>query len=157
VNVGAVLLLLAGVGLLVAEAYITTHGLAGVAGAACIVVGTLFFIDRSSPDYQFSPGALSISPWIVWPTPIAVALALGFMAYKVAAARRGPLQLGAPGLVGTAGEALSEVGPAGGEVFVHGEYWHARSGMPIPKGARVRVVAVDGLTVTVVADQAQTG
>ena len=157
VNVGAVVLLLAGVGLLVAEAYITTHGLAGVAGAACIVVGTLFFIDRSSPDYQFSPGALSISPWIVWPTPIAVALALGFMAYKVAAARRGPLQLGAPGLVGTAGEALSEVGPAGGEVFVHGEYWHARSGVPIPKGARVRVVAVDGLTVTVVADQAQTG
>jgi membrane-bound serine protease (ClpP class) len=157
VNVGAVLLLLAGVGLLVAEAYVTTHGLAGVAGAICVVVGTLFFIDRSSPDYQFSPGALSISPWIVWPTPIAMALALGFMAYKVAVTRRRPLQLGAPGLVGSAGEALSEVGPAGGEVFVHGEYWHARSTTPIPKGARVRVVGVDGLTVTVVADQARTG
>ena len=59
--------------------------------------------------------------------------------------------------MGDAGEALSDVGPAGGEVFVHGEYWHARSAAPIPKGSRVRVVGVDGLTVTVVADQAQTG
>jgi len=157
VNVGAVVLILAGVGLLVSEAYTSTHGLAGVAGAICVVIGTLFFIDRSSPDYQFSPGALSVSPWIVWPTPIGVALALGFMAYKVAISRRRPLKLGAPGLVGDAGEALSDVGPAGGEVFVHGEYWHARSAAPIPKGSRVRVVGVDGLTVTVVADQAQTG
>ena len=54
-------------------------------------------------------------------------------------------------LVGAEGEALSEVGPAAGEVFVHGEYWQARSARVIPKGARVRVTAVDGLTATVVA------
>jgi membrane-bound serine protease (ClpP class) len=155
VNVGAVILLLVGVALLVAEGYVTTHGLAGVGGAICIVLGTLFFVDRSSPDYQFAPGALTISPWIIWPTPIAVATALGFMAYKVAATRRRPLQLGAPALVGSAGEALSEIGPGGGEIFVHGEYWQARSAQQIPKGARVRVVGVDGLTVTVVAETAQ--
>jgi len=37
-------------------------------------------------------------------------------------------------------------------VFVHGEYWQGRSASLIPKGARVRVVAVEGLVVTVVAD-----
>jgi membrane-bound serine protease (ClpP class) len=152
VNVGAVVLILAGVGLLVAEAYVTAHGIAGLGGAAAIVLGTLFFIDKSSPDYQFDPGAFSISPWIVWPTPIALSLLLGFMAWKVTSARRGPLKIGAPALVGAAGEALSDVGPAGGEVFVHGEYWHGRSESPIPKGARVRVAAVEGLVVTVVAD-----
>jgi membrane-bound serine protease (ClpP class) len=152
VNVGAVVLILAGVGLLVAEAYVTAHGIAGLGGAAAIVLGTLFFIDKSSPDYQFDPGAFSLSPWIVWPTPAALALLLAFMAWKVASARRGPLQAGAPGLVGAAGETLSEVGPGGGEVFVHGEYWHGRSASPIPKGARVRVVSVEGLVVTVVAD-----
>jgi membrane-bound serine protease (ClpP class) len=157
VNVGAVILILAGVGLLVAEAYVTAHGIAGIGGAAAIVIGTLFFIDRGSPDYQFDPGAFTISPWIVWPTPAALALVLGFMAWKIAGARRGPLQTGAAGLVGAGGEALSEVGPGGGEVFVHGEYWHGRSATPIPRGARVRVVAVDGLTVTVVADEARTG
>jgi membrane-bound serine protease (ClpP class) len=151
VNAGAVVLILVGVGLLVAEGYVTAHGLAGVGGAVCVVLGTLFFIDRSSPDYHFDPGALSISPWIVWPTPVALALVLGFMAWKIAAARRRPLQLGVGGLLGAEGEALSEVGRAGGEVFVHGEYWRARSEGAIPKGARVRVAAVDGLTVTVVA------
>ncbi len=151
VNVGAVLLLLAGVGLLVAEGYVTTHGIAGAGGAICIVIGTAFFIDRASPDYQFDPGTFTISPWIVWPTPILLGGILGFMAWKVASARRAPLQLGAPALVGAEGVALDDIGPAGGQAFVHGEYWQARSAALIPKGARVRVVAVDGLTLTLVA------
>jgi membrane-bound serine protease (ClpP class) len=151
VNVGAVLLLLAGVGLLVAEGYVTTHGIAGAGGAICIVLGTAFFIDRASPDYQFDPGTFRISPWIVWPTPLVLAGVLGFLAWKVAGARRAPLQLGAPALVGAQGTALGEIGPAGGEAFVHGEYWRARAASSIPKGARVRVTAVDGLTLTVVA------
>jgi membrane-bound serine protease (ClpP class) len=157
VNVGAVILVLVGVALLVAEAYVTTHGIAGLAGAAAIVLGMLFFVDRASPDFQFAPGAFTLSPWLVWPIPITLALLLGFMAWKVTAARRGPLQLGAPALVGVGGEALSEIGPAGGEAFLHGEYWQARSDVSIPTGARVRVVAVDGLVVRVVADTAQTG
>jgi membrane-bound serine protease (ClpP class) len=154
VNVGAVILVLAGVGLLVAEGYVTAHGLAGVGGAICILLGTAFFIDRASPDYQFDPGAFRISPWIVWPTPLVLAAVLGFMGWKVARSRREPLQLGAPALVGAEGLALEDVGPAAGQVFVHGEYWQARSAGPIPRGARVRVAAVDGLTLTVVAADA---
>jgi membrane-bound serine protease (ClpP class) len=157
VNVGAVLLLAAGVGMLIAEAYLPAHGLAGLAGAGCIVLGTLFFIDTASPEDWFDPAALALSPWIIWPTPIVLASLLGFIAWKIARGRRAPLQLGAPALVGAAGETLSLVGPAGGEVFVHGEYWQARSAGEIPRGARVRVVAVDGLTVTVVADGSGAG
>lgn len=151
VNIGAVLLILAGVALLVAEAYVTAHGVAGLGGAACIVLGTLFFIDKASPDWRFDPGALSLSPWVVWPTPLALGAVLGLLAWKVSQSRRMPLKLGAPALVGEEGDALSDVGPSGGEAFVHGEYWRARSEAPIPKGARVRVTAVDGLTLTVVA------
>jgi membrane-bound serine protease (ClpP class) len=152
VNVGAVILVLVGVALLVVEGFVTTHGLAGTGGVACLVLGMLFFVDRSSPDYQFDPGALSVSPWVVWPTPIVLGLLLGLMAWNVARSRRAPLQLGAPALVGERGEALSAIGPQAGEAFVHGEYWQARSGEPIPQGARVRVTAVDGLVVTVVAE-----
>jgi membrane-bound serine protease (ClpP class) len=151
VNVGAVVLILAGVGLLVAEGYVVTHGIAGAGGALCIVLGTAFFIDRASPEYQFDPGTFTVSPWIVWPTPLVLAGVLGFLGWKVAASRRMPQQLGAAALVGAEGRALSVVGPASGEVFVHGEYWQARSGTPIPQGARVRVAAVEGLTLTVVA------
>jgi len=151
VNAGAVLLLLAGVALLIAEAYITTHGIAGAAGAVCIAVGTLLFIDKSSPEYHFDPGAFTLSPVVVWPTPIAISALLAFVAFKVVKSRRGRLVAGAQGLVGEEGEALSGVGPEGGDVFLHGEYWRARADRPIPKGARVKVVAVDGLTAKVVA------
>jgi membrane-bound serine protease (ClpP class) len=150
VNAGAVVLLLAGVGLLVAEGYVTAHGLAGAGGAVCIILGTAFFIDRGSPDYQFDPGSFTVSPWIVWPTPVVLAGVLGFMGWKVARSRGAPLQIGAGALIGAEGVALDEVGPAAGQVFVHGEYWQARSASPIPKGARVRVAAVAGLTLTVV-------
>jgi membrane-bound serine protease (ClpP class) len=151
VNVGAVVLLLVGVGLLVAEGYVTAHGIAGVGGAICIVLGTAFFIDRASPDYQFDPRTFTVSPWIVWPTPVVLAGVLGFMGWKVARSRRAPLQIGAAALVGAEGVALDEVGPTSGQVFVHGEYWQARSAGRIPKGARVSVAAVDGLMLTVVA------
>jgi membrane-bound serine protease (ClpP class) len=118
-----------------------------------MLVGTLLFIDRSSPDWQFDPQAFRVSPFIVWPTPLAVAALLLFVGWKVARSRRVPLALGAPGLVGERGEALSEVGPDGGEVFVHGEYWRARALAQIPRGTPVRVRAVDGLVVEVVADR----
>ena len=153
VNAGAVMLLLAGVGLLVAEAYVTTHGIAGAAGAVCILVGTLLFIDKSSPDYRFDPGAFTLSPVVVWPTPLALAALLAFVAWKIASSRRGRLVLGAQGLEHETGEALSDVGPEGGQVFIHGEYWRARAGERIPRGARVRVAAVNGLVLTVVAER----
>jgi membrane-bound serine protease (ClpP class) len=154
VNAGAVLLLLAGVALLVAEAYLPTHGISGVAGVACMVVGTLLFVDRSSPEWHFDPEGLRVSPLVVWPTPIVVGGLLLFVGWKVAQSRRERLAIGAPGLVGERGQTLSDVGPAGGEVFVHGEYWRARAAEAIPLGTPVRVTAVDGLVVVVVADHA---
>jgi membrane-bound serine protease (ClpP class) len=153
VNAGAVALLLAGVALLVAEVYLATGGLAGVAGAACLVVGTMLFVDTSSPDWHFDPEGIRVSPIVVWPTPITVAALLAFVGWKVASSRRVKLVSGVPGLVGEQGEALSEVGPGGGEVFVHGEYWRARAAADIPKGARVRVAAVEGLVVVVEPDE----
>ncbi|HET6436756.1 MAG TPA: nodulation protein NfeD [Anaeromyxobacter sp.] len=154
VNVAGVLLLLAGTGLLVSEAFFTSHGLAGVAGAVCLVLGLLFFMNTSAPGQSFDPGALSLSPWVIWPTPVALATLFAYMGWKVARGRRMPLQLGALALVGQPAETLSQVGPEGGEVFLHGEYWRARSAVVLPRGARVRVVAVEGLVVTVEADPA---
>ncbi|HYD42711.1 MAG TPA: nodulation protein NfeD [Anaeromyxobacter sp.] len=154
VNVAAVLLLIAGAGLLVAEAYLTTHGIAAVGGAVLMVIGMLFLLDTDAPGQAFDPGSFSISPWVVWPTPVALALLFGFMGWKVARSRSMPLQLGAAALVGAIGDALSDIGPEGGEAFVHGEYWRAKSAGPIARGARVRVLAVDGLVLSVEEDRA---
>jgi membrane-bound serine protease (ClpP class) len=157
VNVGAVVLILVGTGLLIAEAYVTSHGLAGAGGALCVILGLLFFVDRASSDYRFDPGHFTLSPWIVWPVPIAMGLMLGFIAWRVAAVRRRPLQVGASAILGARGEALGEVGPEAGQIFVVGEYWQARSATPIPAGAAVRVTALNGLVLTVEPDPTAPG
>jgi membrane-bound serine protease (ClpP class) len=149
VNVGALVLILAGMALLVVEAYVTTHGIAGLAGAALLAIGALFFIDRSSAEYRFDPAFLTLSPWVVWPTPIALAGLLGFVGWKVARTRREKLRLGAPGMIGEVGQVTGDVGPDAGEVFVHGELWAARAPQPIDRGAAVRVREVRGLVLHV--------
>ncbi|MHB8420410.1 MAG: NfeD family protein [Myxococcales bacterium] len=153
VNLGAIILLLVGAVLLVTEAFISVHGAAGLGGAICLLLGSLLFVDKSSPDYQFAPGVWHVSPLVVWPTPIALALVMFFVATKVAQSRSRPLVVGAPGLIGARAEALSDVTAASGEIFLHGEYWQARSQQPIPKGALVRVVAIEGLTAQVAVEK----
>jgi len=149
VNVGALVLILTGVALLVLEGYVTTHGIAGIAGAALLGIGTLFFIDRSSPEYRFDPALLSLSPWVVWPTPLALAAILGFVGWKVARTRREKLRVGAPGMIGEVGQATTGIGPEVGEAFVHGEIWAARSPRAIPAGSAVRVREIHGLVLHV--------
>lgn len=149
VNVGALVLILVGVALMVVEGYVTTHGIAGLAGVALLAIGTLFFIDRSSAEYRFDPALLTLSPWVVWPTPLALGAILGFVGWKVARTRQERLQVGAPGMLGEVGEATSDIGPEAGEVFVHGELWAARSAQPITRGTAVRVRGIQGLVLQV--------
>lgn len=149
VNVGALVLILAGVALLVAEGYLTTHGIAGLAGIVLLGIGTLFFIDRSSAEYRFDPALLTLSHWVVWPTPLALGGILGFVGWKVARSRKEKLQVGAPAMVGELGEAQSDIGPDAGEAFVRGELWAARAQQPIAAGTSVRVRAVQGLVLQV--------
>jgi membrane-bound serine protease (ClpP class) len=55
-------------------------------------------------------------------------------------------------LIGEEGAAVQEFGGGEskkGQIRVHGELWSAVSQQPITKGARVRVLSVDGLTLHV--------
>ena len=55
---------------------------------------------------------------------------------------------GRAGIVGEEGEAITDLAP-GGKVYVHSEYWNAVARREIPRGTRIRVVAVDGMTLSV--------
>jgi membrane-bound serine protease (ClpP class) len=55
---------------------------------------------------------------------------------------------GVSALLGEIGEARSALTPRG-TVGLHGEIWQALASRPVEKGARVRVTAVDGLTLRV--------
>jgi membrane-bound serine protease (ClpP class) len=51
-------------------------------------------------------------------------------------------------MIDSVGTAQTDLEPAG-RIFVHGEIWEARTSGKIPKGTRVRVREVDGLTLVV--------
>jgi hypothetical protein len=58
------------------------------------------------------------------------------------------VQTGVENLVGATGKVTTPLAPVG-QIRVHGELWEARSPTPLDPGARVRVVAVDGLMLEV--------
>jgi membrane-bound serine protease (ClpP class) len=150
INYGGILLILLAIILFVAEIFVTSYGVLAVGGIASLVLGTLMFIDpESSPDYSFDP-AFGLSPWAVVPTAALLTLFFLYAGFMVVRGQRKAQVTGVEGLVGEEGEALSEVGPGGGSVFVHGEYWSAHADEPIEKGARVRVTSVEGLKIKVV-------
>lgn len=147
VRAGALILLVLGVGLLVAELFVTS-GLLGVTGLLLLVLGGVFLVDRFDPDWFIDrPPRLPLST--VLPTAALVAGAAVFLAFRAAQARRLPQKTGDMGLVGEVGQVLASTSPTSGEVFVHGERWAAVSSSPIPSGARVVVRKVEGLTLFV--------
>jgi membrane-bound serine protease (ClpP class) len=137
---GAALMLLAFT-LFVLEVKFTSHGILGVGGAVCLVLGAVMLIDSPAPEMR-----------IHWST--AIGLALPFSAITVFLlslawrARQNKVETGREGMIGQVGAAITELKPDG-KVFVHGEYWDAVSTLPLPAGARVRVTAIERLKLTV--------
>jgi membrane-bound serine protease (ClpP class) len=144
IQAGAVVLLVLGLGLLVAELFVTS-GLLGAGGVALLILGGVLLVDRVDPDWFVDPG-FRVPLRILIPTAITVGGILAFVAYRAAQTRRMPQRLADLGLVGEVGTVRLPVGPEAGEIFVHGELWRARSAAPIAVGRRVVVRNVEGLT-----------
>jgi membrane-bound serine protease (ClpP class) len=89
---------------------------------------------------------------VILPTVgVTAAVFLGVVAIGVRALGRRPM-LGAAGLIGEIGIVRETLAPAG-QVAVHGELWRAVGvEPPIEAGTRVKIVGVEGLTLTVVKD-----
>jgi membrane-bound serine protease (ClpP class) len=128
----AVLLLVAAVVLMVLEAKVGGHGALAIAGAACLLFGTLTLVAAPVPE-------MSISPWV----SIAVTLGFGgitvFLVRLAVRARRRKVRLGADALVDCAAEAMESLTPEG-HVLVEGEIWRAVATESVEKGALLTVV-----------------
>jgi membrane-bound serine protease (ClpP class) len=144
---GAALLLL-GFVLFILEAKFTAHGVLGAGGAVSMLLGAMTLIDSPMPEMR-----------IHWVTALAVVLPFSIITALlltlVVRARRNKVETGREGMIGETGAAITALSPEG-KVFVHGEYWDAVAVGPVPAGARVRVTAIERLTLTVepVPDQA---
>jgi membrane-bound serine protease (ClpP class) len=142
INWAGVLLILFGVSLLIAEIKIASHGVLTIGGVVAMVLGS--FMLYEAPEVGFR-----VSWTVIIPTVGAMA---GLIAWAVSAGVRAmmkPSVTGPESMVGRLAVARSALGPDG-QVQVDGEIWRAvADGGAIPAGEKVRVTAVDGLTLRV--------
>ncbi len=155
VNFAGLLLIALALALFILEAKYTSHGVLGVGGVVAMLLGALMLIRSPLTGAGVSLGvALGVTLPFALLTILLMRLVLRSRTWKQAA--------GAEQLVGALGEVTEAVGAAGSEgpgqgpdgfkrgmAMVHGELWRVAAREAIPKGARVRVLAVEGLTLYV--------
>ena len=141
VNIGAVFLLLLGLGLILAELHSHSFGILALAGLICVIVGSVLFVPTSFPEW-YVPGSYqqSMALALILPSLI-LGLFLAFAIYKVARARFAPMQNDR--FAGEVAEAIDRLDPVGYVLF-QGEYWRAKSEETVEKGETVMILAKVG-------------
>jgi membrane-bound serine protease (ClpP class) len=134
-------LVLLGILLMVAEAFIGSFGVIGVGGIFAFAIGSIIMFHSNAPGFGLS---LSI---VIAATAVTAGLLLLVVAMLLRSRRR-PIVTGREALVGAEGEAVAWQGEEG-RVRVKGEIWRARAVHPLDPGARIKVVAREGLVLTV--------
>jgi membrane-bound serine protease (ClpP class) len=130
-------LLLVAFALFALEAKFASHGVLGIGGIICMVIGALFLVDGPIPQMR-------VHILTAVGTSIPIGVIAVFLTTLVLRARRGRVATGSEGMIGQVGVARTAVG-ADGKVFVHGELWNAMAGTDIAAGTPVRVAGVNGL------------
>jgi len=141
INHAALALIVLGVALFVAEAFVPSFGVLGLGGVAALGFGALLLIDRDVP------GLAIPLPLVAGVTLMSAAFVVGVAGMAVRARRR-PIVTGTARLVGVAGEIL-EFGDGRGWAEVEGERWQVRAGEALTPGQPVRVASVEGLVLEV--------
>lgn len=137
------ILILAGLGLFVAEMFFTSYGALFTTGVVCMLLGGTMIFDQ--PDIS----DLTVSFWsVLVPAVAAMAVFGGLIVFAVGRAMMVHQTMGVDELVGLVGKTVSRLDPEG-KVFVRGEYWNAASDEVIEEGVAVEVAAIDGLHMTV--------
>ena len=141
INYAGLMLIILAIALFVAEAFITSHGILGAGGTIAMLLGSVMLIDSPAPSLQIS--------WAVI-LPVVVMSALMFIITVTIAVRvhREKTDTGKEGLIGMRAEVKADLNPRG-QLFVHGEYWTARSSEHVHKGESVTIVGIEGLTLIV--------
>ena len=143
VNYAGLALLLLGIALMVAEAFMPSFGIVGLGGIAAFALGALFLFDPDQSDIPIQ------ASWqvVAGLTAVSATFFLGVLGLAMRARRR-PVITGSEEMIGSTGEVVHWAGGTG-RVHVHGEIWAAESGAMLATGQKVRVVGRTGLTLAV--------
>ena len=142
INYAGLALLIVGIGLLAAEAFSPSFGVFGVGGVIAFVMGSIILIDTDVPAYQIS------FPIIAAFASISVGVAL-FAVGAALRSRKARAATGKESMIDGRADVVDDF-TGDGRVRAFGEVWQARGGgETFAKGDRVRIVAVEGVWVTV--------
>ncbi|MCL7744438.1 nodulation protein NfeD [Guyparkeria hydrothermalis] len=138
-NYAGLALILLGIVFMIAEAFVPSFGALGIGGLAAFTAGSIMLWD--DPNLNIA-------------LPLIIGVALGIAGFSIWVlgrfldVRRKKPATGYEEMVGMEGTAREDFS-ATGRVWVHSELWNARTRSPVRSGQTVRVVAIDGLTLTV--------
>lgn len=136
-------LILLGIGLLVIDAHVVSHGALTISGLIALGFGMIMLFHNAPAPYHTSvPIVLSFT--------LVLGLFWVFALTKAVEVRRRPPSVGPARVIGA--EAVVR---APGQVFVEGELWraHRDDGGDLVPGSHVRVAAMHGLELTVTAKE----
>jgi membrane-bound serine protease (ClpP class) len=137
-------LIVVGIGMMIAEVFTPTLGILGFAGVVAFVMGSIMLIDTDTPGYQLPIGL--IAAFAVTSAGLSI-----FTIGAAVKARHRKVVTGREAMIGAHAEAMEDFDETG-QVWVHGERWHAVSDRPVHKGDKLRVTAIDGLLLSVTAE-----
>lgn len=141
VNYAGLGLILLGVILLVAEAFVPSFGALGIGGIVAFVFGSILLLDTDVPGFEISRGLIAA----VGVTAGAGLLGLMLLLVRM---RQRPVVSGRESMIGQVAEAIEDF-HGHGPVFMQGERWNATARGRVRKGDLLRVTSVHGLTLEV--------
>lgn len=141
INYAGVLLMALALILFLLEIKVPSHGALTIGGVISLLLGSLLLIESPIPYMRISLTLISI---VVICTTLFFIFAVGM---GLRAQRRKPTT-GDIGLVGQLAVVRTQLDPEG-TVFVEGELWRAISDQPIQPGDKVKILAVEHLTLKV--------
>ncbi|MBZ9559918.1 MULTISPECIES: nodulation protein NfeD [Modicisalibacter] len=141
-------LVVLGLALIVGEAMVPSFGVLGIGGIVAFVAGSVILMDDRN---------LAVSLPLIGGVALVASGFMLWVAMRFLRLRRRPPKAGQDEMIGARATALHDFrggAEAEGHVWLHGERWRARSRGPVKAGESLKVVAIDGLTVEVVPDDA---
>jgi membrane-bound serine protease (ClpP class) len=141
VNYAGFGLIILGVILMVAEAFVPSFGALGFGGVVAFVIGSIILMDTDAPGF-------GVSLPLIGAVALVSSAFFTFVLVMALKSRKRPVVSGQEQLIGAVGEAINDFDHEG-SVYVHSEIWSAKTSSPLVKGQNVKVISMDGLILTV--------
>lgn len=141
VNYAGMALILLGIALMIAEAFVPGFGILGFGGLIAFVIGSVILMDTDAPGFGIN---IALIAAFTLSSALLLTIALGM----VIKSRRNPVVTGTEELLGKTGVAMEDF-TGTGLVRIHSEIWRACANETLHKNQRIQVTGRDGLTLWV--------